>query len=473
MFTIVDIVLEANPNNFELLCERVSALALKEDPKTTNALSFLRLKQIDQLHFMSLQIFRDRHYDPLLVFENNFDGDSDSYWQAVLQQIGDELRGIFACTKPATNSRWAGLFKDGATDATDPLVPFIREFSVSPSAQHFGAVGLTAARIKRDQSVFATIQSELGDKLRTLPGQTSVDLHKDLRASVLQKLLPKYPKLADSGQRTVKQERLFFRLAAVWRGLPWVVAVLAGLALILTPIFLCISEFLRNHVFAGTPWWVSLALSVIVLALLGFVGFWAPLRSLEKTDMTQDDPVLDTAQLEAFAAQEDQIVQNHLASMVLVKPGALRGAVIRVALRVLKQFVPVWYANGYLSTMRTIHFAHWTLVGNTGRLMFLSNFDGSWQSYLDDFVDKAHEGLTLAWGNCVGFPPTKNLVQEGATHGRQFKAWARQSQTQNILWYSAYADLTVNQVLRNATIVDGIRKSSMTKVEADAWVQLL
>jgi len=81
--------------------------------------------------------------------------------------------------------------------------------------------------------------------------------------------------------------------------------------------------------------------------------------------------------------------------------------VIRVSLRLLKLFVPLVAADGYLGSMRTIHFAHWTLVGNGDRLLFLSNFDGSWQSYLDDFVDKAHGGLTLAWGNCVGFPRTK------------------------------------------------------------------
>jgi hypothetical protein len=105
--------------------------------------------------------------------------------------------------------------------------------------------------------------------------------------------------------------------------------------------------------------------------------------------------------------------------------------------------------------------------------MFLSNFDGSWQSYLDDFVDKAHRGLTLAWGNCVGFPRTRVLIEEGATHGREFKAWARQSQTQNILWYSAYKDLTVNQILRNASIVDGLRKPAMTEAEANEWALLL
>ncbi len=463
MFSIVDIVLEANPNSFKLLGDRVRALALKEDPKAPGAILFPRLSQIGQLHFMSLQIFEDKHFDPLLVFENNFDGDSESYWGDVLRLIGDDLRGIFACTKPAICKDWAALFADGATGS---LMPFIQKYSITPSAQHFGAVGITADRIRRDQNVFATIQSELGDAAPAFRGKTTVDVHRELRASVLQN----YPGLGASGLRTVGQERSSFWWSALGRALPIVIAGLAGLVLIAVVLFLCISGFLPRHGHAGARW----ALIGLVI-LMGFcaVEFWRTLRRLETTDMTQADPILDPAQLAAFAAQEDQIVQNHLASMVLVKPGALRGTVIRVALRLLKQFVPLVAADGYLSSMRTIHFAHWTLVGNTGRLMFLSNFDGTWQSYLDDFVDKAHRGLTLAWGNCVGFPRTKDLINEGATHGTQFKAWARLSQTQNILWYSAYKDLTVNQVLRNATIVDGICKASMTEAEADTWAELL
>jgi hypothetical protein len=135
--------------------------------------------------------------------------------------------------------------------------------------------------------------------------------------------------------------------------------------------------------------------------------------------------------------------------------------------------VPFANYDGYLGAMRTIHFAHWTLIGNGGRLLFFSNFDGSWQSYLDDFVDKAAKGLTLAWGNCVGFPPTKWLAFEGAAHGTQFKAWARQSQTTSPMWYSAYRNLTVNQILRNAAIVDGLRKTTLTNKEAAEWAVLL
>jgi hypothetical protein len=39
--------------------------------------------------------------------------------------------------------------------------------------------------------------------------------------------------------------------------------------------------------------------------------------------------------------------------------------------------------------MRTIHFAHWAFVSNGSRLMFFSNFDHNWESYLDDFIEGA------------------------------------------------------------------------------------
>ena len=55
----------------------------------------------------------------------------------------------------------------------------------------------------------------------------------------------------------------------------------------------------------------------------------------------------------------------------------------------------------------TIHFARWVLIDNNKHMMFFSNFDLSWESYLDDFIEKAHGGLTLAWGSGVGFPATR------------------------------------------------------------------
>ena len=112
-----------------------------------------------------------------------------------------------------------------------------------------------------------------------------------------------------------------------------------------------------------------------------------------------------------MAQREDWIPQNHMGSIVLIKPGMLRTVIIRaghlgpraVAARSIAR-------DGYLGSMRTVHFAHWAFLNNSSRLLFFSNFDQSWESYLDDFIEKAHAGLTLAWGCGVGFPPTRFLI---------------------------------------------------------------
>lgn len=481
MPTIVDVLLEANPDNLELMRDRVRALADKEDPKIEGAPSFVRLQKIPQLHFISIQIFEDDHFDPLLVFENNFDGTPDTYWPGVLAQLSDDLRGIFACTKEAKTNAWKKLFDAGSNAS---LLPFLEAHSCCPSAQHFGAVANTLPRILRDRDIFADIQTELGvtgSKYRQLDAV-------GVQAALREWALKKYPWLQQAEKPTTQQAISTYKWSTLRPILPWLLLAFSLIALLLgcyelyrvgilpwhgmpgaDLILSFLAGFIAHFVIALVIAFVALAVILILVSIVAF----RELRHLEQTDFTQSNPQLSSAQLKLFAAQEDQIVQNHLASMVLVKPGMLRGFLITSALRLLHLVVPIFNWNGYLGSMRTIHFAHWTLVGNSGRLLFLSNFDGSWQSYLDDFVDKAARGLTLAWGNCVGFPPTKDLVLEGAAHGTQFKAWARLSQTQNILWYSAYSDLTVNQIIRNASILDGLRKTSMQQKEAEQWAQLL
>jgi hypothetical protein len=192
-------------------------------------------------------------------------------------------------------------------------------------------------------------------------------------------------------------------------------------------------------------------------------------RRLEWRDSSQDAPPIDQDVMREMAVREDRVVQNHMGSLVLVKPGLLRAILILAGLWVLGLVVRVTATDGYLGSMRTIHFAHWALVSNGSRLLFVSNFDGSWESYLDDFIEKAHGGLSLAWCNGVGFPPVRFLIFDGASHGRRFKDWARHSMDLNRFWFSAYENYTVNQIERQARIADGLRRPSLSAAEASAW----
>jgi hypothetical protein len=221
-------------------------------------------------------------------------------------------------------------------------------------------------------------------------------------------------------------------------------------------------------------WWPTVR--VVALGLLSGLCLNLPalvlwLRWLEQRDASHDAPLVDPELLREMEQHEDRVAQNHMGSVVLVKPGILRMALFRVGHLGLGLILRVVASDGYLGSMRTIHFAHWAFVNNGSRLMFFSNFDNSWESYLDDFIEKAHGGLTLAWSSGVGFPPARFLVLDGASHGRQFKAWARHSMTVSRFWFSAYKDYTVNQIERQARIADGLRKSTLTPEEAAQWAR--
>ena len=122
----------------------------------------------------------------------------------------------------------------------------------------------------------------------------------------------------------------------------------------------------------------------------------------------------------------------------------------------IAQFVGRFYRAGFLGSLGTIHFARWCMVPKTGDLLFLSNYGGSWESYLEDFITKAHTGLTGVWSNTVGFPKATNLFLGGATDGDRFKRWARRQQVPTAFWFSAYRDLTTTNIRTNAAIRQGL-----------------
>jgi len=257
-----------------------------------------------------------------------------------------------------------------------------------------------------------------------------------------------------------------------------VAAYVAAATLVLMPT-VAICGFILHHLGAGVELTTLQAFKPVArIVLLGLAGLlinvpliilW--LRHDEMRQSSQDKPAPTERMYREMIRREDWVAQNHMGSVVLIRPGILRSIVIRAGHLGLGLVLRVVATDGYLGSMRTVHFAHWAFLNNGSRLLFFSNFDHSWGSYLDDFIEKAHVGLTLAWGCGTGFPPTRFLIYDGASHGEQFKAWALQSRAVSRFWYSAYRNLTVDQIERNNRIADGLRRPSMTDQEALAWAQ--
>ena len=106
------------------------------------------------------------------------------------------------------------------------------------------------------------------------------------------------------------------------------------------------------------------------------------------------------------------------------------------------------------------------------RIAFFSNYDGSLESYMDDFINKVGFGLNVVFSNGIGYPRTNWLVLDGCADERNFKEYLRRHQLPTQVWYKAYPGLTAADLERNARIRRGLESSSMSDREIREWVAL-
>ena len=128
---------------------------------------------------------------------------------------------------------------------------------------------------------------------------------------------------------------------------------------------------------------------------------------------------------------------------------------------------------GRLGRIRTIHFARWVFVAGRERMMFCSNYDGSVDSYMDDFIDKAAFGLNAFFSNGIGYPRTNWLIKDGCWDERNYKEYIRRHTIPTQVWYKAYAGLTAVDLERNTRIRRGLESPKLSDQEAREWVALL
>ena len=198
------------------------------------------------------------------------------------------------------------------------------------------------------------------------------------------------------------------------------------------------------------------------------------LEYLEATD-PQFQPEFCREELDhiCWSSRDENIFfQNQLSNIAVLKPGGFRTFLLRGVFYALQILAITVYNKGKLGDIPTIHFARWIFIDGGRRLLFFSNFDSSWQSYLGDFIDQASDGLTAVWSNTVGYPRTRNLVQAGSRSADRFKAWARHQQIPTQVWYSAYPGLSVRNVNDNTVIRRGLAAQS-SDVSDEEWLDAL
>ncbi len=221
--------------------------------------------------------------------------------------------------------------------------------------------------------------------------------------------------------------------------------------------------------YLGTGLRTIVATTVVFVAAMA--AFFLAIRRAEKRDWidTSQAPIDHIAQI---GQTEDApgYAQNHILAVGEMKAGFLRAFAHAFALWAIRIIITFNYRPGFVINMGTIHYARWWRVPGTNKTAFYSNFDGSWESYLEDFITRARWGQTAVWSNWKGFPETKYLAFKGADHGENFKRWVRKRQQIVPFWYSRFPSLTTDQIRSNSLIHSGVARAR-TNSEAEEWLR--
>ena len=218
---------------------------------------------------------------------------------------------------------------------------------------------------------------------------------------------------------------------------------------------------------------VWVAVSALVAAGLAAGAFTLILLAHEAGDRADPSHASPTqvTEVETFE-NEPGYAQNHMISVTRLKAGPFRRYTLALGMWLIRLLALFAFRQGNLARMGTIHFARWVKPPGTKALVFLSNYDGSWLSYLEDFTALASTGLNLAWGHSQGVPTPRLMVLDGASDSDGFKRFAKRSLQRTDFWYSGYPGVSLENIRRNALIHDGLMRATNAS-EARDWLDML
>jgi hypothetical protein len=219
----------------------------------------------------------------------------------------------------------------------------------------------------------------------------------------------------------------------------------------------------------GVPLLLLITLPILVTALPFFL---IQLRRCERSD-PEIAPRVDPAHADRLASLEDHDVTNSFNAMGTLKPGWFRRITTVLVLVAIDYTVRHIFCRGRLARVTSIQFARWVFLDGKKRMIFASNYDGSLESYMDDFINKVAFGLNVVFSNGVGYPRTRWLIRDGAKDEQTFKDVLRRHQVPSDVWYNAHPGLTALDKRRNSLIREGIERDSMTEPEIKEWLRLL
>jgi hypothetical protein len=380
-------------------------------------------EKLNKIHFARWVVIENDHSgangiilsNPRLIFIADFDGTTDDFLEELCEVAHDLIDRIYEFCEgyPALPDR-----------VTGSRIEFFNRFSVKDTAVYSGAPGRSLQQIRDEDKLTAFIKN-------TLNSTTWKDVSPDQIHQIVRQRVLDNPDFA-------------------WIKQP-----------------------------ANSPrvnWLGMIGLSLILLIVLPFIIVWILIIHFihEKKDrnFTLKRSELDSRILTKLETYEDYQNQNQFTQLVEMKPGNMRLLTIKGVFLFSRTLINFIFVEGKLMGIPTIHFAKWVLFDDDKKVLFFSNFDGSWQQYLGDFIDKSGWGLTGIFSNTAIFPKTNFLFTGGAYDEEHFLAWSRHTEIPTNVWFSAYPELSIKNINNNSRIRMQLMKH-LSKRKAAKFLRLL
>ena len=386
-----------------------------------------RFNKLGTLHYARWFIlkedsFRDTtafHVPERLVFSSNFDGDVDDHITGLVTVFPEYFDELYECCEG---------YPEPAARNTESRKNYLEQWKVNTTAFYVGAPGRSLKQIRQEDTLKNHIWHFLNNN--KWDGKSAREIHH----SILKEIDSK-PEFEWSKER---------------------------------------AELKQGNVFKKIIFWlVTIVLLPLIIIWVLYLHFFHE-RKDKNGSITLSQ--IDDKKVSILEEYEDLFPQNQFTQAVVMKPGKIRLITFQAMMLLGRTLIDLWFIKGELMGIPTIHFARWVLIDKNKHVLFFSNFDGSWQQYLGDFIDKSGWGLTGIFSNTVNFPKTNFLgltgidpnvnfkkssflFPGGAYDEEHFLAWSRSTQIPTQVWYSAYHHLSIKNINNNTAIRNELRKN--------------
>jgi hypothetical protein len=339
------------------------------------------------IHFARFAILNDPDRGPdraRLLYASVFDGTLETH-AAELSGLSSDLDSI-----------WGHVEGYGGRDG---FAAFLRRHACQPAAYYIAFRDETVASIT---AAIAARESEAGGNGRPRGGQSLLDR----LGAAIRRIVRAAPVVVDLPRTVVRHG-----FPDVYRGTLRIIACLDRY-----PFFKLVNRLTGNSLPARRSPFSSVAVD----------SCKAPSPLVPGDEIPSNLPP---------GFREDVVTQNQLTLVTVI--GGNRDNRVRAVMSAIDSYAKRLAPSGSLIGISSIHFVRWLVIDDGRRLMMVSDYDGSWESYIDEFAEMILSGLDAIWETALAYPP------DGARDLPAFKRFLRSHQVPAEVFFSAYPAQTV------------------------------